>query len=174
MSCFIMDYRALATLARGIERLLNTGYETNGFEAPTALYLALDGCRDKFGFFEERKIFAALYDLNGRAYCGRYPDETQTPCPPWPGDLLEDPDHPERPTEPAQLLRRPEWMGGYWQPAPDTWKFLKLIDCFNYQTLEDATQYDALRVAMEKLAHALTGFLARNCDVYNAAKWGEV
>lgn len=160
MSCFVLNDKALAALARGMETALNGGYNLLGFDAPAALGEALADCVDTWGFFQEKKIFQALHALNMAAYCGRYKDEQPTPPPAWP-ELEEVP----------RLLQRPEYCG-HWVPGPGFWQYLKLLDCLVYQVSEDATYNAPLRLALVEFSRALAGYLARNNAVYHAAPWG--
>lgn len=159
MSCFIMEPRALAALARGMESVLNSGYNFAGFEAPATLSEALENCRDNYGFFEEKRIFTALYDLNMTAYAGRYKEETE-PAPEWPDNV-------------PRLLTRPAY-NGYWNPGADFWKYYKLLDCLIYQTTEDATHKHALYTALCDFSRVFAAYLVRNSAAYDGAGWGRV
>lgn len=159
MSCFIMETRAIAALARGMETVLNNGYNFAGFEAPGALAEALENCRDNYGFYEEKPIFAALFDLNAAAVAGRYKEE-QEPTPEWPDEV-------------PRLLKRPVY-NGYYQPGADFWKYYKLLDCLIYQTSEDATRDSALYIALLAFSRVLAAYLTQNSAAYDAAKWGQL
>lgn len=159
MSCFVMEPRALAALARGLEPVLNSGYNFAGFEAPAKLAEALQDCRDAYGYYEEKKIFTALYDLNMAAYAGRYEEEAE-PAPEWPDNV-------------PRLLKRPAY-NGYYKPGADFWKYYKLLDCLNYQVCEDATYNHALTKGLIDFSHVLAAYLASNCAAYENAKWGEI
>lgn len=159
MSCFVMEPRAIAALARGLESILDIGYNYAGFEAPATLYNALEDCRDRYGYFEEKRIFTALYNLNMAAYAGRYKVEAE-PAPEWPDNV-------------PYLLARPAY-NGYYQPGADFWKYYKLLDCLIYQTSEDATYNNALYKALLDFSRVLAAYLVRNCAAYDAAEWGRV
>ena len=159
MSCFVMQPRALAALAQGLETVLNSGYNFAGFEAPTTLYNALGDCSDKYGFYEEKKIFTALYDLNMAAYAGRYKEEAE-PAPDWPDNV-------------PRLLTRPEY-NGFWNPSAEYWKYYKLLDCLIYQTSEDATRENPLYLALLDFSRIFAAYLVRNNAAYNTAEWGRI
>lgn len=159
MSCFVMEPRAIAALARGMETILNIGYTFAGFTAPTTLAVALLPCRDKYDFYDEKQIFKMLYDLNEAAYAGRYKEEP-SPAPDWPEDV-------------PRLLTRPTY-NGYYKPNENFWKYYKLLDCLVYQTSEDATRDNALYLALLDFSRVLAAYLVRNCAAYNAAEWGRV
>ena len=159
MSCFIMETRAIAALAKGMEAVLNSGYTFAGFEAPATLAEALENCRDKYGFYEEKHIFTALYDLNAAAYAGRYKENAE-PAPNWPDNV-------------PRLLTRPVY-NGYYNPGADFWKYYKLLDCMIYQTCEDATCNNALYKALVDFSRVLAAYLVRNCAAYDNAEWGRL
>ena len=84
MSCFIMSDQAHATTANTLEYILNSGFNRFGFDAPDSLYKALSDCRDRYGFYCSGLIFRRLYDLNSRAYAGRYKTDAYTTPPEMP------------------------------------------------------------------------------------------
>lgn len=158
MSCLMMNEKALAAIALAAENLLNMGYNAWGFEAPESLFEALRDCENERGFFDTKLIYSRLYILNSRAYAGRYKEPVNiTP--------------PEVDFSSVWLWKRPEYNGHYiikeWH-----YKLLKLLDCFNYQTAEQATSRDPLKKAMDELARVLSCFIARNSAAYEAAPWG--
>lgn len=81
MSCFIMSDQAHAATANALEYILNSGFNRFGFDAPDSLYKALSDCRDRYGFYCSGLIFRRLYDLNSRAYAGRYKTDADTTPP---------------------------------------------------------------------------------------------
>ena len=159
MSCFVMEPRALACMAEVIGRLLNVGYNSFGFEAPRSLYDALKDCNDATGFYNERYIYARLYTLNARAYAKRYrePEDTTPPDVDFSG---------------LDIWERPEPNGHYGHAVkPWHYRFLKLVDCYNYQT-DSGDEKDPLKKAMDELAQILCLFIVRNAAEYDAAPWG--
>lgn len=84
MSCFIMSDQAHAATANTLEYILNSGFNRFGFDAPDILCKALSDCRDRYGFYCSGLIFRRLYDLNSRAYAGRYKTVTDTTPPEMP------------------------------------------------------------------------------------------
>ena len=84
MSCFIMSDQAHAATANALEYILNSGFNRFGFDAPDSLYKALSDCRDRYGFYCSGLIFRRLYDLNSRAYAGRYKTDADTTPPEMP------------------------------------------------------------------------------------------
>lgn len=161
MSCFVMEPRAIAAIASNVSKLLNMGYEAWGFSAPDSLYDALSDCTDIAHFYQEEAIYKCLYEVNARAYAGRYND---------PGI---DTDAPKVDFCGLHIWEHVEYNGHY-IIMPWHYKFLKLVDCYNYQTSEDATRTDPLKKAMDELSHVLCAFIARNSDYYEKAPWGNL
>lgn len=159
MSCFVMSDNTLAALADTLERVLNSGFNRFGFSAPDSLYKALDDCWNKYGFYSSDLIFKRLYDLNGRAYNGRYKDKAS---------LLEIPEMPEGIT----LVQPRERENGHERLLPWHYQFAKSLDCLIYQASEDATRSDPLFLALIDLSRIYKAFLVENTDGYSNALWG--
>lgn len=162
MSCFMMDPRALAVLAEGVEKTLNMGYSYMGMDALESLRDALKDCADRYGFFSRSKIFARLYALNYAAFADRYD-----------GRHLEGIDEtPAAPDIPDQL-HRVEYADGRHTIEPLHYRFAKLIECYLYQCEEGQTPSDPLYKGMEDFRRVWFGFIVRNAAEYAAAPWGE-
>ena len=119
MSCFIMSDQAHAATANTLEYILNSGFNRFGFDAPDSLYKALSDCRDRYGFYCSGLIFRRLYDLNSRAYAGRYKTDADTTP-------------PEMPSVPP-LVQEREREDQHEKLLPWHYKLAKLIDCEIYQ-----------------------------------------
>ena len=163
MSCFMMDPRALAVLADGIEKGLNMGYNYLGLDVSEGLPEALIDCADRYMCYDAGRIYAKLYELNARAYNCRYCGNPADPA---------DPTAPEMPALPW-MLGRAVWDGAFRIDALH-FKFLKLLECFNYQCLEDATKGDPLAVALRDWEKSWAAFLVHNDPIYKGLRWGEV
>lgn len=160
MSCFIMSDQAHAATANTLEYILNSGFNRFGFDAPDSLYKALSDCRDRYGFYCSGLIFRRLYDLNSRAYAGRYKAEADTMP-------------PEMPSVPP-LVQEREREDQHEKLLPWHYKLAKLIDCEIYQASEDATRKDPLLLALIDFSRVYTHFLVSNTADYNAAPWGAI
>ena len=160
MSCFIMSDQAHATTANTLEYILNSGFNRFGFDAPDSLYKALSDCRDRYGFYCSGLIFRRLYDLNSRAYAGRYKTDADTTP-------------PEMPSVPP-LVQEREREDQHEKLLPWHYKLAKLIDCEIYQASEDATRKDPLLLALIDFSRVYTHFLVSNTADYNAAPWGTI
>lgn len=160
MSCFIMSDQAHAATANTLEYILNSGFNRFGFDAPDSLYKALSDCRDRYGFYCSGLIFRRLYDLNSRAYAGRYKTDADTTP-------------PEMPSVPP-LVQEREREDQHEKLLPWHYKLAKLIDCEIYQASEDATRKDPLLLALIDFSRVYTHFLVSNTADYNAAPWGTI
>lgn len=159
MSCMVMKPEPLAALANAVETRLNCDYSYWGFGAPDSLYRELNDCKISRTYFAEA-IYKKLYALNIRAYNGRYSGH-------------EEPAGEEAPIIDGSkyiVHRRPEYREhGF---AVQAWHYhlAKLLDFWLYQTLEDATHNDPLRLAMVEFQRDLYTFIVtnsmpRNCTI---------
>lgn len=163
MSSFIMDTRAVAVIADGIEKTLNMGYNYLGLEAPESLRDALKDCADRHGFYDGAKIFAKLYSLNYWAYAERYEGRH-------PEDVAEQPE----PVAVNSLLARVEYANGHFTVKPEHYKYTKLLECFMYQCNEGSAVKTQLYKGLDDLKRRWYSFLVCNSDEWAAAPWGEV
>ena len=154
-----MKAEALALIAEGIEKGLNMGYNFLGLDAPDSLFRELRDCADRYGFYDNLAIFRRLYDLNARAYSGRYPYDPADPTP------------PEMPVLPP-LLHHVEWDGEKHLLTVEHFKYFKMLDCFIYQCAEDATCKDPLFLAVKDWHKDWMRFLIRNNPTFAALPWG--
>lgn len=163
MSCFVMKPEALAALANAVETRLNIGYDFWGFEAPDSLYDVLRDCKRSYTYFAE-EIYHRLYAVNVRAYNGRYARH-------------EEPADEEAPAINVNdyiVHRPPEYREHSFAVLPWHYRLAKLIDCWLYQTAEDATYKDPLRLAMQEFRDGLYHFIVQHRPEYRDAQWGEL
>ena len=163
MSCFVMKSEALAAIANAVETRLNCGYNYWGFEAPDSLYNALRDCKRSCTYFAE-EIYRSLYAVNVQAYNGRYADH-------------EEPEDEEAPAINVNdyIVHRPtEYREHSFAVLPWHYQLAKLIDCWLYQTAEDATYKDQLRLAMQEFRDGLYHFIVQHSPEYMDAPWGEL
>ncbi len=168
MSSMIQKTENTAAIADYIARLLNMGFDTNGMSAPETLGRELDrlGCNNR-GYFEESKIFEALVNLNYTAYLGRYPEQDAEPVPEYKRNDI---------SARAEYTHGEPDANGYYNEAHfviSEWhyKIYKIIQFFNYQCSEDATENNALYKAMNDLETALAKFIVANTAIYAAQRW---
>ena len=162
MSCFVMNPEPLAALANAIEARLNCDYGYWGFEAPDSLYRELDGCRRAF-LYSAEEIYRRLYAVNVRAYNGRYAAHEEP----------EDEEAPEIDVSKYIVHHGPKYREHGFAVQPWHYQFAKLLDCWLYQTLEDATHNDPLRLAVKDFRNTLHSFIVANNQEYTTAQWGE-
>lgn len=164
MSCFIMHPDAIATVAEGLEKVLNMGYNVFGIEAPETLTEALAGsclCTDKYGFFHVEKIYKALYTLNAAAYAERYREGLD--------DFI-----PAYPEKVKSLLPRPEWAAGRYIVQPEFYHYTQLLECLIYQCDEGSAAKTQLYKGLEEFKRRLWAFIIHNSAEYKSFTWGEV
>ena len=158
MSAFLMNAEPIAKIATYTAALLNMGYNFFGMEAPTSLYFALSDCCDKHKYYDEEKIYNALYQLNIDAVNGKYKEHTTI-------DSMEK-------FKPVTAYKRPVYSKHY---KVDKWmlEMSKRLACFCYQCDEDATYQSDLFLAMRELERRLNTFIVHNMDAWQNAQWGE-
>lgn len=165
MSCMMMGLEPLAALANAVECRLNSDYNYWGFEAPDSLYRELTDCTGAYtNYYFARGIFRRLYAVNAKAYNGRYAGH-------------EDPADEEAPDfEGGEYIvhHRPEYREHGFAVRPWHYQLAKLLDFWLYQTNEDATYNDPLRLAMRDFRDRLYHFIIQNSDEYVKMPWGDL
>ena len=163
MSCMIMNPEPLAALANAVENRLNCGYDYWGFEAPDSLYDALRDCKASCTYYAEN-IYRRLYAVNIRAYNGRYAGR-------------EEPAGEEAPAINMSkyiVHHPPEYREHGFAARLWHYQLAKLLDFWLYQTAEDATRSDPLRLAMREFRDSLYSFIVVNSPQYVDTRWGEL
>ena len=161
MSCMVMNPEPLAALANAVEARLNCDYGYWGFEAPDSLYRELKGCRSHFLYHAE-EIYRRLYAVNVRAYNGRYAGHEEP----------EDEEAPDIDIGRYIVHRGPEYREHGFAVQLWHYQLAKLLDFWLYQTLEDATHDDPLRLAMKDFRDILYSFIVANSPQYVEVRWG--
>lgn len=160
MSCFVMNPEPLAAIANAVETRLNCNYNYWGFEAPASLYDALRDCKTSRTYFAE-EIYKKLYAVNVRAYNGRYEGHAE-------------PGGEEAPTIDMSkyiLHHPPEYCKNSFAVCLWHYQLAKLLDCWLYQTSEDATRADPLRLAMGEFRDSLYSFIVMHSPQYCDLSW---
>lgn len=163
MSCMVMNPEPLAALANAVETRLNCDFNYWGFEAPDSLYRELEDCKTSFTYFAE-DIYRKLYALNIRAYNGRYADHEEP----------EDEEAPSIDVSKYIVHHPPEYREHGFDARPWHYQLAKLLDFWLYQTAEDATVNDPLRLAMKEFRDGLYQFIVLNSPEYFNVPWGEL
>ncbi len=169
MSCLVMKREPLAALANAVEARLNRGYDFWGFEAPDSLYHELRDCRTVCRF-SAKSIYRRLYALNIRAYNGRYEGHQE------PGDE----EAPDVDISRYFIHHEPEYQncgdgtGTTFAVCQWHYQLAQLLDFWLYQTAEDATRSDPLRLAMAEFRDSLYSFIVQHSPQYAALQWGRL
>ena len=161
MSCMVMRLEPLAALANAVEVRLNCDYNYWGFEAPDSLYRELSDCKTSCTYFAER-IYQKLYAVNIHAYNGRYAGH-------------EEPVSEEAPAIAGSkytIHRPPEYREHNFAVRPWHYQLAMLLDFWLYQTAEDATYADPLRLAMREFRDSLYAFIVTNSPQSVDVQWG--
>lgn len=169
MSCVVMNPEPLAAIANAVETRLNCNYDFWGFEAPDSLYRELDDCKTSCTYFSEA-IYRKLYSLNVRAYNGRYNGH-------------EEPEDEVAPTidvnsytvhHGPEYQKRGDGTGTTFAVCQWHYQLAQLLDCWLYQTAEDATRSDPLRLAMAEFRDGLYHFIVQHSPEYINGRWGQL
>jgi hypothetical protein len=171
MSCFIMRPESIWMLANTLESVLNAAHFSGELTITTSALMCAPSCAAAFadckpspileGVYADQ-IADALWRINSAAYAGRYRrDPQQEPLPPCVAGTGK------------SLYDRPVYGDHREQPQPWHYHLCRLLDCWLYQTDEDATRKDEKRVALQAFATALKSSLVTHSPEYNAGRWGE-
>ena len=76
MSCQMLSVEYIAEAANRVKVLLSqNSLNRFGFFVEHQVHEAFADCRDKYGFYQAEQIFNRFYNLNQKAYAGRYKEE---------------------------------------------------------------------------------------------------
>ena len=164
MSCFIMRTESIYTLGNTLESVFNAALHsfscTIATDAcPNALLDAFADCV-RCQSFDGVQIADVLYRINAMAYAGRYKkpvDDELPPCPDGAGRSLY-----ARPVIEIHRERPQDWH----------YHFAALLDCWLYQTNEDATRDDIRRTMLSDFARNLKCLLVTHSMQYSKHPWG--
>ena len=164
MSCFVMKKEPLAALANAVATRLNCDFDYWGFEAPSSLHRELNSCFVPYCEFSAGKIYCKLYALNVQAYNERYAGRKE----PYSEEA------PNVDIDRYTVHHRPEYRDRYFAVCPWHYQLAKLLDCWIYQTAEDATSANPLRLAMKEFRDSLYSFIVQNSPDYTVLLLGEL
>lgn len=155
MSCFILSIRSLSALAKSIDTVLNGGYPFCGF----SLTRDSENILRKYGP-GVNELFHSLAEINALAYDRRYKEWTNTEV----YELdKEAPDYFGKPLE---------YEGDRYIFTAEHYQVLKTIQCYLYQTAEQATDGHELREALAEIVAGLQDAIITSMPEYIGAKWG--
>lgn len=165
MSCFIMNPDSIRKIGYTLTAILNAckynHFVTFDKSAATAAKLdkVFADCTDDFYHdYDPEMISEALHRLNARAYACRYRDQEFEPF--------------AAPNRSTRYTLRPA-AGACNSPQEWHYHLANLLDCYLYQTAEDATLADPLRAALETFATRLASGIVQHSEQYNKFRWGE-
>ena len=165
MSCFIMNPDSIRKIGYTLAAILGAckynHFVTFDKSAATAAKLDkvfADCTNGIYHDFDPEMISEVLHRLNARAYAGRYRDPELEPF--------------AAPNRSTRYTLRPA-AGACNTPQEWHYHLCSLLDCYLYQTAEDATQADPLREALSTFAAGLKSGIVQHSDIYNKFRWGE-
>lgn len=186
MSCFVMKPESIRQIGYTIEKIFNCYLYSNtatitmhavdaagGLPAclggyyiqPGSLGVVFADCRTPSGDFDGEMIARELWRLNVAAYNGRYNEQGGEELPP---DLVGLPDIRRA----YSLWKMPEYADHMEKPQEWHYHLCRLLDCWLYQTCEDATDKHEKRQALRKFSDALKVAIVQHSDDYNNFRWG--
>lgn len=186
MSCFVMNPASIRKIGYTLEKCFNSyiysntltitmqavdaaggipGHVCAYYIQPDSIGAAFADCRTPSGDFDGEKIARELWRLNVAAYNGRYNEQGGEELPP---DLVCLPDIRRA----YSLWKTPEYADHREKPQPWHYHLCRLLDCWLYQTDEEATAKDAKRQVLRKFSDALKVAIVQNSDKYNDFRWG--
>lgn len=165
MSCFVMDPDSVRAIANTLDTALN--FTTYGKDitiissavCSSSLRSAFSDCTIG-GSYRGELIAAALYSLNVKAYSDRY---NETTCEKLPRRV---------PGHHAPTLYAPPIFCNYME-RPQDWHYQLafLIDCWLYQTDEDATRSDPKYAALAEFSQNLKCEIVSHSPQYSEQPW---
>lgn len=166
MSCLVMRPESIRTLANTLDSVFNAAAFVPEHTITTAAVCGTTLCNAfadciRCQCYDGEMIAAALYRLNAQAYGTRYKEPTDAELPPYVAGTAR------------SLFDRPVIKDYAERPQDWHYHLASLLDCWLYQTDEDATRKDAKRVALEEFTRNLKCQIVTHSEQYNKTRWGE-
>ena len=117
----------------------------------------------KARFYSGEMIAEILHRINAQAYAGRYNEPDVIPLPIFPG----------RSPANRSLYRSSEYEMHHEIPQEWHYHLANLLDCWLYQTAEDASRDCLERQAVLVFRNNLMREIVQNSPEYNKFRWGE-
>lgn len=165
MSNYIVKSESIGRIANFIEVLANNGFNTFTLSLPEETRRALTLCVDKYGSMDAKKVARQLAIMNCLAVDNRY-NKNMT-VEEYEAYYLECEKATKR--EDTQILY-PRWEGRR-VLTKEHMQLYKNIQCYNYQTDEDATYKSDLFKGMKALENAFCSWIVSNSAEYNDCNW---
>lgn len=160
MSCQIMRPEPLMALANAVAARLNYGFDYWGFGASQALHQAFSDCRAAMDTYYAVPVYKKLYALNIKAYEGRYKEKESDELP------VDVPANMDK-----YILHEIDGSGKRKVTAPWHYRLAQLLDFWLYQTSEDMTKNDPLRLAVQEFRDGLYRFIVQHTPEYAKLPW---
>lgn len=167
MSCFIMNPDSTRRIGYTLAAVLDMAAFGSEYTIATAAAEAANLAEAFKQYYSPVRGYNAegisedLHLLNVCAFASRYRNSPWEPFP--------DPASHGR----YSLTQTPVYSDHTESPQEWHYHLLNLLDCWLYQTAEDATIKHDMRKALEAFAGALCGQLVRHSEPYTRCKWGE-
>ncbi len=168
MSYFVMRPESIWQLANTLESIMNAATFSNTCTLTTAatcstpMCNAFTDCASLSGTdYDAEPIAAALWEINNAAYAGRYRVPETPPLPEYVAGTGR------------SLCALPVFIDHAERPQPWHYHLCRLLDCWLYQTNEDATRNNKKRIALEAFTRNLKCLLVSHAPEYTAGRWGE-
>lgn len=170
MSCFIMNAESIRKIGYTLADILDSCIYNNEFSIATNAAQCSDLAKAfqiaysvKHRVYWGEMIAEILHRINAKAYAGRYNEPDEMPFPEYPG----------RNTPPRSLYRRSEYAEHTEHPQEWHYHLAALLDCWLYQTEEDASRDCPERLAIKAFCKALSREIIQHSPEYNLHRWGE-
>lgn len=166
MSCFIMPPVSIRTLGNTLDSVFNAAKYSNTHSITTAAVCNTSLCKAFADClycecYDGEMIAAELFRINAAAYAGRYKEPTDTALPPHIAGTAR------------SLFDRPVFADHMERPQDWHYHLASLLDCWLYQTSEDATRTNEKRIALAEFARNLKCIIVQHSEQYNKTRWGE-
>lgn len=161
MSCYVMKADSIRKIAYSIADILNHLHAspdcTITSDAATAAKLphAFSRYFSRVRWYNGEGIAEDLHRINMLAYCGRYREDPETGVYP----IIGAP-------EDLSIVKRAEYGEHSEIPQPWHYELAGLLDCWLYQTAEDATINDPLRLALQNFSAALKSGIVQHSPTW--------
>lgn len=167
MSCFIMNPDSIRKIGYTLAAILDGCEYSNTASIATDAAFVADLPNVFHQYFSRIRgyngegISEDLHTINARAYAGRYKEEFLQPF------------APSTDTTRKSLSRLAQYTNHTESPQEWHYHLISLLDCWLYQTAEDATRNDPKRIALQAFAASLSRQIVQHSEEYNRYRWGE-
>ena len=166
MSCQMLSVEYIAEAANRVKVLLSqNSLNRFGFFVGHQVHEAFADCRDKYGFYQAEQIFNRFYNLNQKAYAGRYKEEYKP--------VTFSPEQLQEIFSQVQTVPELQYVNYHAVIRPFDFQTLKMWERLHYQLLEDKTAKDPATVALSEVISDMCRWIAHSSDEYEKAQQKE-